>query len=437
MSLNGEKFLDRMSDVDHRLITEADKARKSKGIFWKAGIVTVAAAAAVAVGLNFLLPMLQNKPMPQDNDPNWTPLSSDELPDLPMLEAATFGEKPVGMGYEGFSRSEMEKRIAVYDKLRQNFGIREMPVYKSGSVNPDVDAMRARLREVVEYFGLDYDSLDINETVTDEESLREQFEAYGAPEEEIQRMLNISRMNSYISVYERDDEGYSLSSFSIDASLCVSAHLSHTYYDDKGVFETGGIELPSEYNFKDGASPEELEAAGRYILDKFSDLFGINNPVVVTDPEYDGYVEFYEKGATDAESIANQCIKHVGFSSTDDGKLGMIRIFEEYKHCEKIADYPIANLEQATELLRNGNYLTSAMYDLTGEEEIAFVELKYRSGIGYSCVMPFYRFLVKLPEEFEQEGEEHYGAYYVAAVRQEYLGELDRPMISFNGGLIK
>lgn len=33
MSLNGDKFLDRMSDVDHRLIVEADKAKKTKPLF--------------------------------------------------------------------------------------------------------------------------------------------------------------------------------------------------------------------------------------------------------------------------------------------------------------------------------------------------------------------------------------------------------------------
>lgn len=403
----------------------------------KAGLVTVAAAAAAAVGLNFLLPMLQ-----KNNDPNWTPLSSDELPDLPMLDLFDIGNAPTGMGYEGFSRSQMEERTAKSDKLRQSFGIREMPVYKCGSADPDGEKMRARLRETAEYFGLDYDSLEINDTVFDEEAeknLRKQFEAYGASEEEIQRIIGISRMNSYISAYDRDGEGWVLTSLSIDSALTVSINLTHPVPDAEGYYslEAGGIELPSEYNFNDNSSPEELEAAGRYLLDKFSELTDMENPVVVTDPEYDGYVEFYEKGADDAESIANQSIKHVGFSGTDDGKLGMIRIFEEYKHCEKIADYPIANLEQATELLKSGRYLTSSPYELTGGEEIAFAELTYRSGIGYSCVMPFYRFLVRMSEEYDNEGEEHYAAYYVPAVREEYLGDLDEPAISFNGGLIK
>lgn len=431
MSLNGEKILDRMSDVDGNLITAAEKARKSKKFFLKITAAAAAACLAITAGLSFI---------PKNG--NWTPLSPDKLPDLPSVHLENLING--GMGFEGYHDSEFERMKKNFDTVNLNFNIREMPVYSCGSANPDADMMRARLREVAEYFGLDYDSMDIHESITDEQQIREQFEPLGAPEEEIQRLLRQSRMMTYISAQERDENGRNGISISIDASLTVSIQLTHFEEDDEGYMsiEAGGIELPEEHKFLPDTSRKEQEETGRYLLERFSGLIDMKDPVFVYEPAYGdsfAYAEFYEKGETDAESIANQSIKHAAFSATTDGRLSDIRIWEEYKHCEKIADYPISNLEQATELLKNGSYLTSSPYELTGEEEIGFVNLTYWSGNGQSGVMPYYRFLIRLPEEElynDALGEGVYGAYYVPAVRTEYIENLDSPSISFNGAII-
>ncbi len=161
----------------------------------------------------------------------------------------------------------------------------------------------------------------------------------------------------------------------------------------------------------------------------------MKNPEVLSDPDYDGYVTFYERGENDSESIANQSIKTVSFGGSNN-RVDIIRINDGYKCCEKIADYPIITVDKAAELLQSGNYLTSVPYDLKGDEEIGFVELIYRFGIGYETAMPFYRFLVLITEEEFQRDERIYGGYYVPAVREEYLENMP-PAISFNGGIIK
>lgn len=73
-------------------------------------------------------------------------------------------------------------------------------------------------------------------------------------------------------------------------------------------------------------------------------------------------------------------------------------------------------------MLLEGKYLTSSPYDLPGREYVAKVELAYR---GSRVRIPYYRFLVELPEENEAcglpEGLKTFGAYYVPAVEGKYL----------------
>ena len=122
-----------------------------------------------------------------------------------------------------------------------------------------------------------------------------------------------------------------------------------------------GTVLPSEYRFGDDSTAEELEAAGRYLLDKYADIIDMKNPQVLADPDFDGHVTFYEKGENDGESLANQSIKTVSFGGNNN-MVKYIRINDGYKCCEKIADYPIITLDRAEELLKSGNYLTSVTY---------------------------------------------------------------------------
>ncbi len=414
MSLSGEKILEKMSDVDERLIIGAEKTHYTKKLFIKAGIVTAAAAAAVAFGLNFI-PLQNNM----------------ELPNLPKISVSEDMAQN-GMGFEGLSTSDMEKEKS--NLLAQNFKIKEMPVYKTNTADPDVEKMRSRLRELTDYFGLDYSSLDIIEDITDEEALREQLKEYDAPEEEIERMLKISRTNTYVSAYMRNDEGDTLMKISVNAAMGIDISFALPENNDGKYF---GTELPSEYHFGNDSAFSELEAAGRYLLEKYCDIIDMKNPEALTDPDYEGYVTFYEKGDSDAESIANQSIRTVSFGGTNN-RLTIIRINEGFKCCEKIADYPIIAEEEAEELLKNGNYLTSVPYEIKGDEEIGLVELTYRFGIGYETAMPFYRFLILLPEDevHRDDGERTYGGYYVPAVRGEYLENMPQPAVIFNGAFI-
>lgn len=431
MKLDGNIMLDKMSDVDEKLILAADNLndtqtednthKKIRRKFFITGAAAAAVMVAAAMAITFI---------------PWKTENHVAVPDLPMLTVSGLGEG--GYGMEAIGNSELDRHKA--SLLGQDFSITEMPVYASSSISADtVDKMKEKLKETAEYFGLDLADMDIHDTTfpqSREEEFRKSFkEEYGAPDEEIDRMIKAMRAQSSISAkplnYSDDESEIQF----IDVGPDMEVTIRWNWGPDNK--ETHGIELPEGYSFGDSSTPEELEEAGRYLLEKYGDLINMTDPVAYKS-EYKGYAAFYEKGANAAESLANRSIKRVEFGG-ENNKLTVISIYEEYTLCEKIADYPIATLEEAEKLLRNGNYLSSVSYDVKEDDEIGLAELTYRSGRGYECVMPFYRFYVKLPEEEfgHEEGDDNYGAFYVPAVRKEYLGNLPEAAISFNGSMIK
>ena len=99
----------------------------------------------------------------------------------------------------------------------------------------------------------------------------------------------------------------------------------------------------------------------------------------------------------------------------------MLRYFD---YREKLGDYPIISSDEALELLGEGKYITSvAQYDFPGTEYAGMVELVYRVTDLEEYYIPYYRFYVEIPEGAE-DGKKLYGAYYVPAVRQEYISDM-------------
>ena len=61
-----------------------------------------------------------------------------------------------------------------------------------------------------------------------------------------------------------------------------------------------------------------------------------------------------------------------------------------------------------------------------GKEEIGRVDIVYRVGPYTVDYLPYYRFLVELPQEHfgHNNGTKTYGAYYVPAVNMAYLPDV-------------
>ena len=108
----------------------------------------------------------------------------------------------------------------------------------------------------------------------------------------------------------------------------------------------------------------------------------------------------------------------------DDGEI-LLR-YQDTDLSQKLGDYPIISEKEARKMLKNGNSITSTGYTLTGKEEIGRVDIVYRVGPYTVDYLPYYRFLVELPQEHfgHNNGTKTYGAYYVPAVNMAYLPDV-------------
>ena len=132
------------------------------------------------------------------------------------------------------------------------------------------------------------------------------------------------------------------------------------------------------------------------------------------------------------EKILNYNFRKIEFSPDSQGDLWRIDIHDILTCADKLGDYPVITIKEATELLLNGNYVTSVPEKMPGEKFIGKVELVYLTGNINETFLPYYRFLVELPNMQLDNGLKTYGAYYVPAVSKEYL--LNMPIYdgSFN-----
>ena len=146
-------------------------------------------------------------------------------------------------------------------------------------------------------------------------------------------------------------------------------------------------------------------------------------------------VEYFDGGGSLKQQIINYNFNRVAFYNDDDGKLFLARVYAP-DLSQVMGNYPIITVEEAKELLLAGNYASSVPYDLPKAEEIAGVELVYRTGSHEAVWLPYYRFLVDLPEEYRPADKtlRDYGAYYVPAVDGRYITNMPTYDGSFNGG---
>ena len=186
---------------------------------------------------------------------------------------------------------------------------------------------------------------------------------------------------------------------------------------------------------------EQIQMIAEKLLTDYGWLLGMDEPVVdITGGNHNIYgekhysISFYDGAGTFEQQLLNKSFNSVGFGIWE-GELTSI-VFNRGDFTEKLGDYPIITLCEAEEMIRSGRYVTSVPFDLLGNEEIGKTELIYRSGDWENCFMPYYRFWIRMPDDFHvltwPEGSIEYGAYYVPAVSNEYIADTDIWDGSFN-----
>ena len=136
----------------------------------------------------------------------------------------------------------------------------------------------------------------------------------------------------------------------------------------------------------------------------------------------------YDAAGDDVQTILNYSFRRLGVNPD-----GGIRWQDDLLTAEKLGDYPVISLAEATERLRRGRFQTSAPAEYLpqggiGEERIGTAELVYRTGPDEEVLLPYYRFYVLLSGASEDagaaEGLQSYGACYVPALADDYLTAL-------------
>lgn len=353
------------------------------------------------------------------------PTGNTDGPELPML---TISENSSGgMGFEGYEAYDVSELVNA-NPWTLDAELKSLPVYENTLVynrifrveNADPDAMLAQLIKVAGQLGLDTENITIGGNTTEyDEATR-------------QKIVDSYRKNGFENAEEWCFKPESLYLQTDGIKITVGANLLTTIRFDPPV------SIPEEYDISSYAGYSEMASAAGYLYERYADLSEFKEPVLdISGGDYNielkqSYdIRYTEGGSSLTEQIINYNLSGIRFYGDSNGDLFIIRIFY-YDLDYKVGDYPVITAEEAERLLLDGHFITTVPYDFPGKEYIARVELLYRTEETSEYFMPYYRFLVELPEMENENGLKTYGAYYVPAVESRYLTNMPLWDGSFN-----
>lgn len=396
--MNAQHISDALDELDDELLDEAnalrDGPRRRTGrLRW----IGAAACLALVVGLGIGMRARQDAPRSNPPEPAG-------LPRLPLSVEVT---NPGGMGYEGYLAHDVSELISG-SPWEETDSFQTLPVYRNpveydgaGApvANINLDAMEARALEVANRLGIE---VEIQDNAPTEEEIANLREKLGEIPEGYFDQTEVTAQGDGVEIIVMAD---------LTASIC---------------FEPAQ-ELPEEYNFGYHAPYEDMKAAADYLLGQYRGLLAMDDPQVrVVDGDYtfageQMYSIIAFDGAGDkTQQLLNYSFARARFSCDDEGRLWFIRLGGA-DLSQKVGDYPVIPPKAAEKLLAEGRYITNVPYELPGVEYVRDVELLYLTGRQEEYFMPYYRFLVELPEKARENGLNTYGAYYVPAVEEAYL----------------
>lgn len=413
-----ERLLKIFGQIDEKYIEEAapailtseDSHKINKFNFIKWGALAACAAVVVLAAVPIIY-YTSNQPSPDSTEQ--TPVVADNLPIL-----TSYFESD-GMGFEG----QMFYDISESDHANpwtEETELVTLPVYRNlAYVEPSG----------VPIYLSDEDMLQLAEKAVSD----------------LGEIFDISDMQIESTDFNRYDE-YAGDTRHTDAladkaaSLTATTKLGEIRVSGNGeiaIFFSESIQLPEEYRFTVAdTSHEDALKVLDYLTEEFSPLFELTQPVFNTSGDYyfsgeqNRNYQVYEGDGSIEEQILHYNFDKITFSPSEDGHLWIIRLGNVLNSAEKIGDYPLITADAAQKLLLAGDYITSVPNEYLEDGEIrkkhiAKVELVYRTGNTNEVFMPYYRFYVELTE-FDSdmaEGLKNFGAYYVPAVRGEYLSD--------------
>lgn len=411
--MKAEDISNALNEINEDFIESANERRKTK--VKKSGLIKwVSAAAAMAVvvliGTKVFVPNT-----PEGNDEPVGEVGGTEaeygayLPILEYIESNT-----TAYGFEGYMAYDISE-LSSGNPWNEEMVFEALPVYRNNSFNeigiayPGIgeEAMNKKLENIAEKTDLEMRGIIEATYVGDFSS------GSGIPDD-------------FITDIKADFGSYTIE---IQSNGSIVAMYNG--------FE--GEALPEEYSFTYNNTTEgEAFETIAYLYENYGDIIGLPEATFVTSKEYTFSGEeirdyrIYDFSGDEISDMLNFAFNEVQLAPNDEGKLMLIRINDKLSCAEKIGDYPIISPEEAKDMLLEGGYITTVPYEMPGKKYIAKCELIYRSGISENIWMPYYRFLVELPEMAQENGLKNFGAYYVPAVKLEYIEGLPLWNGSFN-----
>lgn len=404
--MNSNHISDALNQLDDDLLEEANASRSisKRQVHWPQW---ACAAACIALVICVGAGVLTGRDFPQTD--------TVDLPKLPLSEE---GIHPNGMGYEGYLAYDVSELISG-NPWKETDNFRTLPVYRNpveydGAGAPidgiDLEAMEARVLEVANRLGVEVELQDSTPTQEEIAAVREKLgdipEGYFDPKE-------VTALGDGVEI-------------TAHADLTVSI-----YFDP-------ALDLPENYNFNYHAPYGDMRTVSNYLLEHYRELLAMDDPKVEPtggDYTYSGeqmyQITAYDGSGDKTQRLLNYSFCGASFSCNEEGKLWIIRLGRA-DLSQKVGDYPVITVKTAKKLLNAGKYITNAPHELPGAEYVRDVELLYLSGRREQYFMPYYRFLVELPQEARENGLRTYGAYYVPAVEEAYLTDLPVWDGSFN-----
>lgn len=343
-----------------------------------------------------------NQGEPDLSEPT-TPDQGEEPQELPMIAVTEYSG--LDGSFEGLMAYDISE-IVNGNPWNESIKFSTLPVYKnqleydrSLVKNIDLEKMKSFLLSLADRFNMDKLT---GEDIREEKSFVDPDVPKGYSEP-----INMIAENKEIS---------------IEVDTAMTATIS---------FDSA-ISLPKEYHFTHHASYEDKMAVAGYLQEAYKDWIAMEDPKINIhggDYDYDlnqQYdIEFYDGSGDITGQIINYNFNRIAFYCDGGGKLDLVKVFKP-DLSGKVGDYPIISTKKAAKLLSKGHYITTVPYEMPGEKYIARTELVYRTGDYEEYYMPYYRFLVELPETdvIVSKGIKTYGAYYVPAVEKAYISNM-------------
>ena len=402
--MKSEILLQAIGKIDDELIANAGEIRSKNRIKMWLSCGAVAACIALVVFAGSVA--------------GWfSPIESS--PELPML---TISEDSGGMGFEGYMAYDISELVNA-NPWSEDAKLSTLPVFKSKLYRDenmnmrgmDFEAMRAMLLDTAERLGMDTDNLVITDDTPSAEMQAATVEKFASMGEEVPD----GYFDPTSLIVEQDG-------IRIEVVPAMNAIIT---FDPAKVFPNGlGFHYYSPY--------EDVEKTAEYIKEEYKELLNMYNPRTdINGGDYNIYGErgvdlcFYDGAEDLTQRIINYNFYYTSFSCNESEELFHVCV-HNCDLSDKVGDYPIITAKEAKKLLLSGNFVTSVPYDFPGGEYVKKVELIYRTDAGY--YIPYYRFYVELPEAEREGGMKTYGAYYVPAVKEEYIENMPLWDGSFN-----